>query len=80
MFARSVSADEVERVIINGQIIARYIDDEPYPSFLLLGTVDGRALHVVIGYNEPSETGCVITAYEPDNEIWASDLMTRRTR
>jgi hypothetical protein len=37
MFERNISDEVVEKVIKNGKIIEEYLDDKPYPSFLILG-------------------------------------------
>jgi hypothetical protein len=37
MFERNISDEVVEKVIKNGKIIKEYLDDKPYPSFLILG-------------------------------------------
>ena len=37
MFERDIFEIDVENTIKNGEIIEEYIDDEPYPSFLVLG-------------------------------------------
>jgi hypothetical protein len=79
MFARSVSVDEVKAVVENGEIIATYPDDRPYPSDLLLGLgLSKRPLHVVLAYNEDIRTAYVITAYVPDLTIWSDDYKSRR--
>ena len=56
----------------------KHPDDTPYPSALLLGHAGTKAIHVV--YADDAEEGVriVITAYEPDPEIWNEDLKTRR--
>ncbi len=48
MFERSVSAVDVRQVLANGEAIADYPNDQPYPSRLVLGTVGNRAVHVVV--------------------------------
>jgi len=37
MFQRDISECEVEYVILNGEIIEEYLDDKPYPSYLVYG-------------------------------------------
>jgi hypothetical protein len=78
MFARRIREDEVRTVIFEGEPIAQYPDDRPYPSLLLLGFSGGRPIHVVLGYNEPLETGFVVTAYVPSPDLWNEDFKTRR--
>lgn len=78
MFARNITTDDIKAVIDEGEAIASYPDDRPYPSALLLRFVAGRPLHVVLAYNEPDRTGYVVTAYVPDAKLWNEDYKTRR--
>ena len=77
MFSRDISQPEVEQVLVDGEIIASYPTDKPYPSFLLFKFVNNRPLHIVV--SQDGETTCyVITAYEPDYSVWESDYKTKR--
>jgi len=78
MFARNISKDDVVKVIKKGEIIRKYLDDEPYPSKLLLGFVKDKPLHIVLGFDRNDLTCIVITAYYPDLKIWESDFKTRK--
>ena len=49
MFEWRVGRDEVLQVVASGEMIAEYPDDRPFPSVLLLATVEGRVLHAVVG-------------------------------
>lgn len=44
---RNLSTAEVEDVINNGEVIADYDTDKPYPSKLILHFVINRPIHVV---------------------------------
>lgn len=77
MFQRDVNEEDVEHIIETGEIIESYPDDQPYPSFLVLGFVEKRALHVVYAKDENGSI-IVITVYEPTLEKWFDDLKTRR--
>lgn len=68
IFERYITIEEVETVIIKGEIIKEYIEDKPYPSFLLPGFINGKPLHVA--KNENKKVCILITAYYPDNTIW----------
>jgi hypothetical protein len=46
MFSRGISEADVRDVVENGEVIEQYPDDLPYPSRLMLGIAQGRALHV----------------------------------
>ncbi len=78
MFERRISKSEALKVISDGDVIAEYPDDEPFPSFLMLGFVGGRPIHVVAA-NEADVLRChVITAYDPDPALWDTDFRKRR--
>jgi Domain of unknown function (DUF4258) len=78
MFARAITPAEVRAVVDHGETIAEYPDDKPYPSALLLGTVEGRVLHVVVGHDAGTERCYVVTVYEPDPEKWERDFRRRK--
>jgi len=78
MFQRRIAADDVVAVIEGGEEIASYPDDQPYPSRLLMGWVDGRPLHVVAAYNAQAGETIVITVYEPDPVLWDDRFRRRR--
>jgi len=80
MFERSIGRDEVTEVLQTGQVIAHYAGDEPLPSYLLLGVVGGRRLHVVVGVDDGSKTCYIITAYDPDPDLWDPDFRIRRPK
>lgn len=75
MFKRSISADDVEWVVDVGIVINSYPNDKPFPSHLILGFIDGaRPLHVVVSQDAQSGTCYIVTAYEPDPNLWTSDF------
>lgn len=78
MFARNISSDDVQAVIAGRKTIAEYPDDQPFPSRLILGFVHNRPVHVMLAYDEESQTGYVVTAYEPDPDLWTDDLTARK--
>ena len=77
MFQRRISDSDIRELLGLGVIIEEYLNDVPYPSFLISGMVNSRPLHVVMAYNNVDREAIVITAYEPDPESW-SDTFTRR--
>ncbi len=77
MFKRSISADEVEATIENGEIIKEYPQDTPFPSQLKLYFVNKRPIHVVVSQDIISGICYVITAYEPDPNLWVSYFKTK---
>ena len=46
MYQRSVSDEEVRKVVLTGETIEEYPDDLPYPSRLIFGWHGSRPLHV----------------------------------
>jgi len=75
MIKRKVTRQEVEAVILAGQIIEEYPDDKYAPSCLVCGkTKQGRDLHVQVSF---PPTVVIITAYDPDPEEWV-DCKVRR--
>lgn len=78
MAQRSIDTAAVRAVLDGGEVIASYPDDLPFPSRLVLGWVNGRAVHVVAADNDAEGVTVVITVYEPDPAIWTSDFRSRR--
>ena len=70
MAERFITVDEIEFVIDKGEIIRAYMEDKPYPSFLLLGFSNNRPIHLVVAKNTEDDTCILITAYIPDTDIW----------
>ncbi len=62
---------EVFEAVSAGEIIENYPDDEPYPSCLIYGrTSKNRPLHVVCSYSNNDKLTIIITAYQPNYELW----------
>jgi len=79
MFERGIAEAAVKRVLSEGEEIAAYPDDVPYPSRLLLGWQGERPLHVAAAYNAKDDEQIVITVYEPDPELWSDGFRRRRS-
>ncbi len=79
MFERAIDKDAVKRVIQEGEPIAKYPKDTPYPSYLMLGFDDETAIHVVVSKDNKTANCYVITAYQPDPSLWEPDFQTRRS-
>jgi hypothetical protein len=78
MFERDISDEAVEEVIKNGKIIEEYLDDKPYPSFLILGYEKKdlkKPIHVV--FAKDGKDIIIITAYRPDKLKWTNNYQTR---
>ncbi len=80
MFHRGLSKDDIVAVVKNGQIIADYPNDKPYPSYLMLGIVNNKPIHVVFAFDKDNKTGIIITAYIPDAELWNDGFQSRRIK
>jgi hypothetical protein len=78
MFQRRISRDEVKAVLAEGEVIAEYPDDRPYPSCLMLKILNQRPIHVVAARDTETQTAYVINAYEPDLNLWQPDFKTRK--
>jgi YgiT-type zinc finger domain-containing protein len=70
MLQRNISVDEVVEVANNGEIIAEYVNDKPFPSFLMLQYISGRPIHIVIAKEFKTANCIVVTCYHPDSELW----------
>jgi hypothetical protein len=66
-----------KEVLLDGEVIASYPTDKPYPSILLFKFVNGRPLHIVASQDQ-EDTCYIITAYEPHSSVWESDYKTKR--
>jgi hypothetical protein len=78
MIKRNVARQEVESVILAGDIIEEYPGDKYSPSCLIYGkTQAGRDLHIQVSC-PPSVV--VITVYEPDPEEWVNSRTRRQMK
>ena len=80
MLERDIDMDDVREVLQQGEAIASYPDDVPYPTRLLLGWSRGRALHVLVANDVANDAAIVVTTYEPDPESWNDGFRRRRGR
>ncbi|MBF0232944.1 MAG: DUF4258 domain-containing protein [Desulfamplus sp.] len=78
MFERNIDENDIMEVISHGKIIQSYPNDQPYPSYLILGFSNELPLHVLIGHNSETNECYVVTTYHPDKNIWNVDFQTRR--
>jgi hypothetical protein len=78
MFARAIQKDDILLIVESGKIIAEYPDDIPYSSYLILGYLKDRPIHVVLSI-EPESRAChIITVYQPNPRLWSSGFNIRR--
>ncbi len=73
MFKRGIDIEDIRHVVETGAVILNYPEDQPYPSYLLLGWKDNNPFHVVCANNELNEI-IIITAYNPNPLIWNEDF------
>jgi hypothetical protein len=78
MLRHRIRSPEVRAVLEHGERIEEYPEDTPLPSYLALGWVEGRVLHVVAAEDVASGESIVVTTYEPNLTEWESDYRTRR--
>jgi hypothetical protein len=69
MFERGLKVAEVQFVIESGQIIASYPEDQPLPSFLILGWIRKRPLHVVVAMDADKQQCQVVITYTPAQDL-----------
>lgn len=77
MAERNVMQDEVIE-ILEGEVIAKYDDDKPFPSALYLKFIDFRHLHVVVSIDIDASFAYIITVYEPNLDTFESDYKTKK--
>ncbi len=77
MFQRDIKRLEVTEIIATGETIASYLNDQPHPSFLLLGFAGETPVHVVVAQNQQDHDCVVVTAYIPDSALWADGFRKR---
>lgn len=78
MFSRKISEIEVEIAINQGVVIESYPDDTPFASYLILNFIKTSPIHVVYSIDESTNIIYVITAYNPDPEIWSNNFSIRK--
>jgi hypothetical protein len=76
MFQRNVSTNKVKRIIMEGEIIEEYVEDEPCPSALILGFLDEIPYHVVAAKCEDHVR--IVTIYKPEEGKWVRYKIRRR--
>ncbi len=67
----NLSFEEVFISVVNGEIIEKYPDDNPYPSCLIYGkNFKNEPIHSVWAYHKRTKASVLITAYRPDPNKW----------
>ena len=78
MFQRGIAPDVVAQLVLSGEIIADYPDDQPFPSALILGFHGGQPVHAVVARDLLAGDCYLVTIYRPDPEIWDEGFKRRR--
>jgi hypothetical protein len=78
MAQRGFSEEVVKQILRSGNVIEDYPQDTPYPSYLMLGWVSHRPVHVVAADNRTEKQTIVITVYEPDPKQWDTKFERRK--
>jgi hypothetical protein len=77
MFQRGIPPEAIQTLLTEGEIIATYADDQPYPSELILGWHANKPVHAVIARDAQTEICQVITVYQPDPLLWDATFKLR---
>jgi len=76
---RGITIAQLKSALLNGEIIERYSDAEPYPACLVLGWLQsGDPLHIVCSRSDTAPELRIVTVYEPDDDRWEDDYKTRK--
>jgi len=78
MFERGIDKEGIVRAILTGEVVAEYLDDKPYPSFLILGWIGREPIHVLVAVEKRSGLCIVVTVYSPDPALWEEGFRKRR--
>lgn len=78
MFERGISDKDIRETLSAGETIARYPDDRPYPSQLLLGWIDNKPIHILTAETDNDET-IIVTAYHPEPTLWTDNFKRKRS-
>ena len=75
---RGIAQQAIRDALLTGDLVRDYTEDKPFPSALFLGYVAGKPLHVVASCDEINRRACIITAYEPSQDVFESDFRTKK--
>jgi hypothetical protein len=76
---RMITVQEVRGVVLHGEIVEDYPNDERGHSCLILGTGDmGRTIHVVCAPKDGYLA--IVTAYLPEADEWEPGFKNRRSK
>ncbi len=78
---REISVAEIEQALLNGEVIERYPDAQPYPACLVLGWLtSGDPLHLVCSRADIEPALRIVTLYQPEDALWERDYTNRKVK
>jgi hypothetical protein len=78
MFERGITETDVRQVLENGKVIEKNPKDLPFPSYLVLGFLSARPVHMVASDDLSIKATVVITVYCPDSRRWGKTFRRRK--
>lgn len=82
-FQRGISKAEIRHVLETGEVIRKYPEDTPLPSYLVLGWIEKetgeRPVHVVAADDNSEDVTYAITVYRPDPDLWTDDFRQKQS-
>ncbi len=78
MAERNFQPDQIRIGIHAALTVEEYLQDQPYPSCLLLLWIGRRPVHVVAANNDDDGETIIITVYEPSTDKWYDGYIRRR--
>lgn len=77
---RFIRRTDVFKAIDRGEIIEAYPDDKYLPSYLLMGQLGRKVIHVVAAVDIEENHIRIVTAYPPDPNEWEAGFRKRRKK
>ncbi len=71
-YAEDITIEDLERAILNGEILENYPNDQRGKSCLILGYSDNKPIHIVCGYST-NQWIRILTVYLPKKPKWTND-------
>ena len=78
MFQRAINPDAVTQIVAEGEVIADYPDDQPFPSASLLGFYGSQPVHAGIARERATRICHLVTIYLPSPAILDESFKRRR--
>lgn len=78
MLQRKITMKNIFDVLESFEIIEEYLDDKPFPSYLLIGHSEKEPIHVVLSLNDEDVELYMITVYRPDKKMWDETYRRRK--